>query len=283
VIVIGRNTVLKDPVQIVFCTTERGQRTAVYPRVLIVAEAGSESAVVECHIGLGQNCYFSAPVREALLGEDARLTHHALQLESRAAYHLSGLCVEQRGGSTFESFAWMMGGALSRNEVQLTLNGEGCQAGLYGLSLGEGEQHLDNHTIVEHAQPRCRSYEVYKGIYGGRSKGVFDGTIVVQPHAQKTDAIQYSRSLLLSKDASSSAKPQLKIWADDVKCTHAATVGQLDEEGLFYLRSRGIGEQEARSMLVQAFAGEVLEKIALQPVREHIQRLVEERLAGSKV
>ncbi|NIM20127.1 MAG: Fe-S cluster assembly protein SufD [Candidatus Latescibacteria bacterium] len=245
-----------------------GNAPRTHPRILIIGEKGSRATIIESYIGLKQDAYFTNPVTEIILGENADVSHYKLQRESDAAYHVAALQANIEKDARFSSASISIGGALVRNDVNVILDGEGVSCALDGLYLGDNRQHVDNHTFIKHAKPNCESFELYKGILDGRSSGVFNGRIYVDPGAQKTDAKQTNNCLLLSDDARINTSPQLEIFADDVKCTHGATVGQLDEAAIFYLRSRGIEENDARHMLIYAFANEVLDRIHLAPVRD---------------
>jgi Fe-S cluster assembly protein SufD len=217
-------------------------------------------------------------VTELVLGEETVLEHCKFQDESRSAYHIAAVHARLGWGCNFISHSIATGARLSRNTIRTGLAGERIECVLNGLYLTHGDQLADHHMVVEHAQPHCNSHEYYNGILDGRSKGVFHGRILVRPAAQKTDAKQTNKNLLLSEDATVDTKPQLEIYADDVKCTHGATIGQLNEESIFYLRARGIGAETARRMLIHAFAGEIIERIRHAPAREELDKLVWERL-----
>lgn len=268
-----------DPIELVFVTTDAGREVVTHPRVLVIAEPGSRGVVVERFIGAASNEYLTSVVTEVVVKQNAAVDHYRLIEEGAEATHISSLQAYQERDSRFNAFCFSLGGRLVRNDVGPVLDGEGIFSGLYGLSVLSGQQHVDNHTVLEHAQPNCESNELYKGIYGGKSKGVFNGTIIVLPDAQKTNAIQSNQSLLLSPDATSNSKPQLKIWADDVRCTHGATVGQLDDDALFYLQSRGINAADARLMLIKAFASEVLSAVTIDSLKAYLERVLPEKLA----
>jgi Fe-S cluster assembly protein SufD len=266
--------VLPKPVHLLFISA--GERTMSNPRTLIVAGARAEAHIIETYAGEGE--YFTNAVTELALGEGAIVDHYKLQRESGTASHIATVQGYQERSSVLTSHSVSLGGALVRNDINSTLNGPGGECTLNGLYLASGEQHIDNHTALDHAMPHCASREYYRGILSGRATGVFNGKIIVRKDAQKTDAIQSNKNLLLSEEASINTKPQLEIYADDVRCTHGATVGQLDAEALFYLRSRGIGGEEARRLLISAFASDVLDRIRLEPLRTVIERLVREKL-----
>jgi Fe-S cluster assembly protein SufD len=237
--------------------------------------------VVESYVTLSpDSSYWTNPVTEVSLGQSAWLEHTRIQRESEQAYHIGLTHVDQQRDSHYRSFAMAMGGAIARHNLHARLNDENVETLLYGLYLTRGEQLVDNHTAIYHDHPHCRSWEVYKGVLDGRSRGVFNGKVFVKPEAQKTDAKQTNRNLLLSDGARIDTKPQLEIFADDVKCTHGATVGQLDDLALFYSRSRGIPAAEAQRLLTYAFAAEVIAELSLGPVREELEGLVRERLGA---
>jgi Fe-S cluster assembly protein SufD len=220
-------------------------------------------------------------VTECAVGEGATVEHLKLQDERPHGYHLSSLHAELGGACNYVAHSIALGARLSRNEIRTKLAGEGLECVLNGLYLTRGEQLADHHMIVDHAQPHCASHEYFNGILDDQSKGVFHGRILVRPIAQKTDAKQTNKNLLLSEQATVNTKPQLEIYADDVKCTHGATVGQMNEESVFYLRARGIGLATARRMLMHAFAGEIVDRVRFEPAREELDRLVWNRLEQS--
>src|SRR5205823_2829572 len=215
--------------------------------------------------------YFANAVTEVFLGENAHLDHYKMQRESKQAFHFETLQVRQERGSNFCSHAVTLGGRLVRNEINVVVAAEGCETTLNGLYVAGGTQHVDNRTTIDHAMPHCASHELYKGILDGKAHGVFNGKIFVRQDAQKTDAKQTNQTLLLSDDATINTKPQLEIFADDVKCTHGATVGQIAADALFYLRTRGIGLDEARAMLTFAFANDILGNIQVEPLRRGLE------------
>ncbi len=267
---VPKGALLPDPVQLVFVSTASAAPTVSHPRVLVVAEAGSRATVIETYLGAGKGAYFTNAVTELVAGPDASLQHVKLQLEAEGAFHLGLLQSRQERGSAVSSHLVSFGGALSRNEVHVLLSGEGASSILNGLYVAAGTQHMDALTAVDHASPRCTSQELYKGILHDRARGVFFGRIRVRPGAQRTDAHQTNRNLLLSPEAEVSTRPQLQIDADDVACTHGATVGRLDEAAIFYLRSRGISPDSARSLLTHAFAEDIFDRIPVPGVRDQL-------------
>jgi len=257
-----------------------GTGKACHPRNVYVAAEGAEARIVETYASVGDEAHFTNSVSEIFVGRNASLEHYRLQLEHDRSFHFGTVHVRQERDSRFTSHAVTLGGALTRNDVTASLDAEGCLCTLNGLFLAQGTQHVDNHTWIEHRQPNCESHELYKGILDDRSSGVFSGYIHVFPDAQKTDAFQASANLLLSDEATVDSQPQLEIYADDVKCSHGSTVGQLDRDALFYLRARGIPEARAYHMLIQAFARDVTERLGVAPARERIERLLLEKLPG---
>ncbi len=268
------------PVHALFVTTP-GSAGAAHPRNLIVVERGARASVVESYVGLGgEGAYFTNAVTEVYSGEGAWTEHTRLQREADRAYHVGLTQVDQARGSHYRSFTLAMGGAISRHNLHVQLNAPDIETLMYGLYLTRGEQVVDNHTAIFHDHPNCNSWEVYKGVLEDRSRAVFNGKVFVKPEAQKTDAKQTNRNLLLSDAARVDTKPQLEIFADDVKCTHGATVGFLDPGAQFYLQSRGVPAAAARRLLTYAFAAEVVNEVALEPVRLELDRLVRARLGG---
>jgi len=273
-----RRKVLEEPIHLIFVSAPNGSPRVSHPRNLIVAEAGSQAAVVESYVSLGEAAYFTNAVTEVVAGDGAVVDHCKLQRESEQAYHVATLQAHLSRSAHFASHSVSLGGALVRNDVNIVLDAEGVDCVLNGLYLAQGSQHIDNHTFIDHARPHGSSREFYKGVLSGRSHGVFNGKIRVRKDAQKTDAKQTNKNLLLSEEALVDTKPQLEIFADDVRCTHGATIGQLDEDALFYLRSRGLGREDARSLLIHAFASDLISRIPVVPVRTGLECLLMTRL-----
>ena len=273
---VARGVELERPIEVLFIASS--PRCAVHPRLLVHVEDHASATLVERYISLGDDVHLTNSLAEFHVGENARLDHYRVQSESDAALHVSALHVREERSSTFRSTCCTVGGALTRNHVHTQLQGEGVDSTLNGLYVVEGHQHVDNHTLIEHAQPHCQSHEFYKGILADDATGVVRGQILVHQAAQKTDAYQANRNLLLSDRAEINTKPQLEIYADDVKCSHGATIGQLDEDAIFYLRSRGIGRAAARRVLTRAFAGEVIERVRIEPLRAQLEEWVGQRL-----
>jgi Fe-S cluster assembly protein SufD len=217
-----------------------------------------------------------------LLEDQAVVEHNKLQIEGENAFHIGTTHIQMQSASTYLSNVVSLGGSLVRNEITAELAAKGIECTLNGLSIASGKQLIDNHTTIDHANPNCNSHELYKSILAGASKGVFNGKIFVRKDAQKTDAKQTNKTLLLTDDATINAKPQLEIFADDVKCTHGATVGQLDENQIFYLRSRGIDEKSARDILTTAFAGDVVSRITVEPFRQMVEQLIQKKLEANR-
>jgi Fe-S cluster assembly protein SufD len=274
---------LERPVHFLYVTTAAAEGAGIHPRNLIVVERGARASVIESYVTAAANAiYWVNPVTEVAVAEGAWVEHTRIQRESERAYHVGLTHANQRRDSHYRSFAMAMGGALARHNLHVRLNDENIETLMYGLYITRGDQVVDNHTAIFHDQPNCRSWEVYKGVLDGRSRAVFNGKVFVRPEAQKTDAKQTNRNLLLSDGARVDTKPQLEIFADDVKCTHGATVGRLDDVALFYARSRGVPQEAAERLLTYAFAAEVIEEVALEPVRLELDRLVLERLEGQR-
>ena len=271
VVHVAKDIEVARPIHLLFISDAAATQGAANPRNLIVLDRSSKATVIESFAGIGGGAYFTNAVTEASIGDGATLTHLKLQRESAEAFHVGTLDVRQARDSHLFSFSFATGAALSRTNIYTELRGEGCGATLNGLYLGDGDQHIDHQTRIEHVEPNCYSRELYKGILDGSAHGVFNGKVYVHPEAQKTDGKQTNNTLLLSEKAQIDTKPQLEIFADDVKCTHGATVGRLDETSLFYMKSRGINARTARELLTYAFAADVLETIELAEVREGLE------------
>jgi len=270
-----------EPVQLLYISSAKNSGEAILPRNLVIAGANSKLTVVESYLSTSKVDYFTNAVTEILAGDQARVEHVKLQDEAAAAYHIATIAGEFGRASNVTVHSIALGAKLSRNNIRAKLAGESLECILNGLYLTRDEQLADHHMIVEHAQPHCASHEYFNGILDDKSRGVFHGRIYVHPAAQKTDAKQTNKNLLLSDNATANTKPQLEIYADDVKCTHGATIGQLNAESIFYLRSRGMGVETARRMLIHAFAGEIIERIQCEPARAVIDKLVWERLEAN--
>ena len=259
--------IVAAPIHLLFVSTAPAQATVSYPRNLMLVDRGGQATVVESYVGVAHEVYLTNAVTEVVAGEHAVINHYRMQQESKAAFHMATLQVHQDRSSHVISHAIALGGALARNEITVVLAGEGSECTLNGLFMVAGQQHVDNQTRIEHVQPYCTSRELYKGVLDGKGRGVFNGTIYVHKAAQKSNAKQTNKNLLLSPEAWINTKPQLEIYNNDVKCGHGSTIGRLDEEALFYLRSRGIGLEQARSLLTYAFASEMLSQINIEPMQ----------------
>lgn len=262
---------LTKPIVIFSCISEAAKSQMIFPRVFVDIAQSASAHIIEVAVSETQDDYSSFTVVEGMVARNARLSYIQINQHSAKASVFNAFGIEQDADSTVQTGVFTFGGNTTRNEIYSTISGQNARSEIVGLAVLSGSQQVDNHTVLDHAVPHCESFELVKGVYSDSAKGTFDGTIIVRPDAQKTNAIQSNQSLLLSDRATSNAKPQLKIWADDVKCTHGATVGQLDETGMFYLRSRGISESDARAMLIHAFASEVVSAVdqgALKTVLE---------------
>lgn len=276
VILVAPGVVVDRPIEVVFASVSEGAGSVSHPRLLIVTGEGSQATVLERYVGSG--AAFTNAVTEVWLGANAVIDHYKLQEEPSDSFHVASMFLHGARSGNFSSHSLTFGGGLVRNDVVATLDGEGIDCTLNGLYVGRDRQLIDNHTTIDHAMPHCDSHEIYKGILAEHSRAVFNGKIIVRPDAQKTDAKQTNKALLLSDDANINTKPELEIFANDVKCTHGAAIGQLDETAMFYLRSRGLGVSEARAMLVHAFAGDILNRVKIAPVREYLEGILTARL-----
>jgi Fe-S cluster assembly protein SufD len=281
-IYLPKRVFVKEPIQLLFVAGAEGRSTLSAPRILIVADSGSRATVVENHVGSG-GASLSCPVSEIVLGESAMLEHIVVQEEGMGASHLAVRQIHVAAGGRYSGQAVSLGGDLARTDIGVVLDGESAEASLDGFYLTDGTQQADTHITVRHAKANCNSFQLYKGILGGSSRAVFNGRIIVDQDAQKTDAKQSNRNLVLSDNAIVNSNPQLEIFADDVRCTHGSTIGRLDEEAIFYLRTRGIGRDEARSLLTLAFAGEVLDRMPVAQVRERLVSEIADRLSRIEI
>jgi Fe-S cluster assembly protein SufD len=268
---------LSRPIHLLFVSESHGRATLAAPRILIVAGAGSRATIVESHVGTGGET-LSCPVSEIVIDEGANLEQVIVHEEGAGVSHLASRQVLVAAAARYSAHAISLGGALVRSDIGVTLDGADAEASLEGFYITDDQHQADTHLTVRHRQPDCRSHQLYKGILAGASRAVFNGRIVVDQDAQRTDAKQSNRNLLLSDDATINSNPQLEIFADDVRCTHGSTVGRLDEEAIFYLRTRGIGERQARRLLTLAFAGEVLDKIPVAALRDRLSDEIATRL-----
>ena len=268
-IAIAKNAAIETAIHIVIVSG--GDRVAVHPRVLVIAGSGSQSRIAQTFIGADGDEYFNNSVTEVVVEDEANVEFYIDQRESQKAMHVANIQAHVSAKGVFATHAFATGSRLMRHDIGIALKGEGADCTMNGVYLVDGDRLMDTHTSLDHAMPHCTSHELYKGILGGKGKGVFNGRIIVRQDAQKTDAKQTNRALLLSDDATINSNPQLEIFADDVKCTHGSAVGQLDEEAMFYLQARGLTRVEARDMLLHAFAGEVLEGLKFPALKAQIE------------
>jgi len=273
-----RGIIFNGIIHLLFLSTGHKKNSVTHPRTLIVAGEETQVSIVESHVGLEHGVYFTNAVTEIVAARNSTVEYHKIQRESREAFHVASLHVLQERDTNFTSHSISLGGALVRNDLNIVLNAEGAESTLNGLYVTAEKQHVDNHTKIDHAKPNCRSRELYKGILDEQSTAVFNGKILVRMNAQKTSAKQTNKNLLLSDRALVNSTPQLEIFADDVKCTHGATIGHLDEDELFYLRSRGIDEVSARTLLTYAFASEILSTVKIKPIQCQIDLVLLTRL-----
>jgi Fe-S cluster assembly protein SufD len=272
--------VFEHPVEILFVAAgDSAAAEMVSARTLIVAGARSQVRIVETYVSLRNGTYFTNAVTELFAGENAVVDHYKVQQEGLEAFHVATMQLDAQRSATLASHSFSLGGRLVRNDVNAVLDGEGAEVTLNGLYLADGERLIDNHTTIDHAKAHCPSHEVYKGILGGKARAVFNGKIIVRQDAQKTDAKQTNRALLLSDHASINTKPQLEIFADDVKCTHGAAIGQLDEDAIFYLRARGLTYFEARDLMIHAFAGEIIDRVQIEALKQALEAELYAQLA----
>jgi len=274
---VSANQVIEQPIQIYHITIGQ-EHMAVHPRNLILLDRGSQAKVVETFIGLGDQPCLVNHVTEIVLAENAGLDHYKIQREAGTTFHIHRTAIDQKSDSRYHSLVLSFGGRMERNDLTAMIDGHNVQVELDGLYMLQGQQQVDHHTTLRHRQPRSYSRQLYKGILAGEAKAVFNGRIHVEREAQGTDAIQSNKNLLLSDSAVINTQPQLEIYADDVRCTHGGTIGQLDDEGLFYLQTRGIDRKKASAIMVRAFAGEVVDRIRLPLLREQVEAWVLEHL-----
>ncbi len=277
---IPNGKVVETPIHLLFISTAK-EPVASHPRVLIVAGSGSIATVIESYVSPGEDVYFTNAVTEVAAKEGSVLTHYRLQEESERAFHVATTQVYQERKSNYTSCAVSLGGEIARHDLNVALTDEGIETTIDGLYVVTGRQHADNHTSIDHQRPHSTSHQLYKGILDGRSRAVFNGKVFVREGALLTDARQLNKNLLLSSEATVNTKPQLEIFADDVKCSHGATVGQLEDEELFYLASRGLAPERARALLTYGFAEDVISKIKLKSAREQLDRTVLDKLHQS--
>jgi Fe-S cluster assembly protein SufD len=273
--VIPPHTTVRDPIHLVFAAVPDGPPRATFPRNVIIVGEGAEVALVEVFLSATEGVYLTNTVTEIVAGPGATLDYYNVELESHNSFHVGTIQADLKGDANLTSHSISLSAGLTRNELQIVLDGEGSQCTLNGLFLAGGHRLVDNHTVIDHRQQHATSRELYKGILAGHGQGVFNGAIVVRTGAQKTNALQHSKNLLLSENAQINTKPQLEIRADDVRCSHGASIGQLDQEALFYLKTRGVEEQIARRMLIRGFAAEVTEVIRLPNIRDQVEARID--------
>lgn len=279
VIYLPDNRTVENPIHVLNISDASNSSFVSHPRNLVVVGKNSQVKIVESYYAIGDGIYFNNPVCELVLDENAVVDYLRIQKENETAFHISTTQVYQQKNSVFTGMNIDLGGGLVRNSLNVLLDAENCRTNLYGFYMAAGSQFVDNHTYIDHTRPHCTSNQLYKGILADTAKGVFSGIVHVRPDAQKTNAYQQNKNLLLSENAEVNAKPQLKIYADDVRCTHGATVGQIDEEAVFYLRQRGVKKENALAMLRYAFASDVLNNISMDMLRLKVDRLVKEKFA----
>lgn len=273
------NVVVDRPIHLVFLSLVSNEPIVVHPRNVVVGESGSQVHLIETYAGADGAVYWTNAVTHVRAASGAVVDHYKLQRESAAAFHVASLDYVQGRSASVSNHSLSLGARLARHDIRSELDGEGSDVTLNGLYIVKGAQHVDHHTVVDHRVPHCTSRELYKGVLDDESSGVFNGRVIVRPDAQKTDSKQSNKNLLLSKDALVNTNPQLEINADDVKCAHGATIGQLDPEALFYLRSRGVPQRDARKILTEGFVADVSDRIRLDPVREALRGLLFRKVA----
>lgn len=283
VVIIPDNLIVEKPIQILFLNLNEKENLLIQPRNLIVAGKNSQSKIIINYRGAGGKEYFDNIVTEILADENSVVDFYKVQKENENAFHIEKVQAVQKRSSVFNHYNFVFGGSLVRNDINSILDGEGIECHYYGLYLTNKKRHVDNHTFVEHAKPNCMSNELYKGIMDDESRGVFNGKILVRKDAQKTNAYQSNKAILLSEKARLDTKPQLEIFADDVKCSHGAAIGSLDELSEFYIRSRGVPEDIAKSMLIRAFASDVIEQTKIEELKEQLNHIVFEQLHRKEV
>jgi Fe-S cluster assembly protein SufD len=278
VIFVPHDTVVEKPVFILNLTGSTDSYVLSQPRNLVIAEKNSKLSIVDLFHSISDKETLTNVVNEVIVGEGAHVEMYKIQDENHKAFHFNRTQSHQSANSTFTIYNVTLGGQLVRNDSNVVLDAENCTGNLYGLYLTEGTQHVDNHTLIDHAKPHCQSNELYKGVLNDKSRGVFNGKVFVRKDAQKTNAYQSNKAILLTDEATIDTKPQLEIYADDVKCSHGAAIGQLDYEAVFYLRSRGISEEMAKTVLIRAFADDIFDLIPSEPLHEYLNNLVHAKL-----
>lgn len=282
-IFVPHNTVVEQPIHVIYSSKSGGTPTLSNPRLLVVTGRNSQVSIIETYIGNPNDVYFTNAVSEFVCGENTKLEHVKIQCESEAAFHIANTKIMAEANSNFKTHSLAFGGRVARCDYLTTLNGEGIECTLNGLYMPHGKQHVDHRLTVEHTKPRCTSHQLYKGILNDEARAVFRGKFHVHQDAQKTDAYQSNKNLLLSNNAEINTRPQLEIYADDVKCSHGATIGRLDQDQIFYLRSRCMNVESARSLLVYAFAHEIVDQIGVEAVHEDVKKLIISRLPNQEI
>lgn len=272
--------IVEDPIHIIFFTKSGSEKILTQPRNLFVAGKNSQVTIIEHYVSDEESVYFTNAVTEIVVDGNAIVDHIKLQEESKNAFHVARMEVDQERSSNFSSHLISQGAQISRNDFNARFNDEGGECMLNGLFMIDDEQLFDAHTMIDHAKPHCNSHEHYKGILQDKSRGVFNGKVMVRRDAQKTNAFQENNTILLSDDAVMNTKPQLEIFADDVKCSHGATIGKLNDEAKFYLKSRGIGEESATAILIHAFASDVITSIKIPALRDYLEEIISKRFNG---
>jgi Fe-S cluster assembly protein SufD len=276
--VVPDGVIVEKPIQVLYLNGRDDEQVLSTPRNLIVAGKNAQVTIIANYEAFSENPYFSNVITEVFTDENAIIDLYKIQNESKNAFHIERVEAYQKKQSVFSHYNISFGGKIVRNDINAEMSGEYVETNYYGLYLGNDEQHVDNHTLVDHAKPNCESNELYKGILDNSARGVFNGKIMVRKDAQKTNAYQSNKTVLLSKDATIDTKPQLEIYADDVKCSHGATIGHLDDTAYFYIRSRGIPSELAKSMLIRAFANDVIDKIKIEELKEQLNHQIFEHL-----
>lgn len=275
---VPKNKVVNKPVAFYFIEDATADKTYSQPRNLFIAGENSQVSFIEVFKTEGNSESFSNAVTEIVVGQSAHVTYHKIQNDVNTAYHVGTTQVWQDQKSNFAAYTMTLNGAIVRNNINIVQDGEGCESHMYGLYLIDGKSHVDNHTVVDHTHPNSFSNELYKGVLEEKSRGVFNGKVFVRQAAQKTNAFQSNKNILLSDSATVNTKPQLEIWADDVKCSHGCTTGQLDDDALFYLQARGLSKTSARALLLYAFAMDVLDSMKLIPLKTYLEGIISDRL-----
>ncbi len=276
-IYVPEGKIVEEAIHIIFLTSSDGEKILTQPRNLFIAEKNSQVTIIEHYVGIENEVYFTNTVTEIVAEENAIVDHIKLQEESKRSFHVARMEVDQERTSNFSSHLISTGAELTRNDFNARFNGEGGECTLNGLYMIDATQLFDAHTLMDHAKPHCNSHEHYKGILDDQSRGVFNGKVVVRQDAQKTNAFQENNNILLSDQALVNTKPQLEIFADDVKCSHGATIGQMDDDAKFYLKSRGIGEEAGKGILLHAFASDVVTSIKVESIRNYIEKIITEK------